>query len=89
MPVACVTLAVMSRPWTLVLPGRFVGMTKKRTYVEKVTARKTTTAHASLFTTYGSTAVNTLTAHRRFGKRCRRTNGQSPHVLTPAPQAAP
>src|SRR6202795_2711794 len=30
----------------------------------------TTTAQASLFTTYGSTAVSTLTGHGRFSKRC-------------------
>jgi hypothetical protein len=46
-----VTLVVMSRPCTLLGPARFVGMTKKRMYVENVTATKTTTAHASLFTT--------------------------------------
>jgi hypothetical protein len=41
----------MSRPCTLLGPARFVGMTKKRMYVENVTATKTTTAHANLFTT--------------------------------------
>ena len=50
-PVACVMPAVMSRPCTFRLPGWFVGMTKKMMKVENVTATKTTTAHASLFTT--------------------------------------